>query len=69
MTFFKELIYHVFFPLSLPLLYWFEGGVNGIINRQYWGSQFAVRQWILAIACKSPNINAAIAINPKFDRF
>lgn len=54
MTFYKELIYHAFFPLSLPLIYWFEGGTNGIINRQYWGSPFAIAQWVLGITCKCP---------------
>jgi hypothetical protein len=63
-TFFKELIYHVFFPLSLPLLYWYEGGMNGIINRQYLGKRVALRQWILAFAFYSMNIISRFFVVP-----
>lgn len=67
-TFFKEFFYHVFFPLSLPMIYWFEGGTNGIMNRQFWGSRLAIAQWILAIACKCQNISYAPRMNLNFDR-
>lgn len=53
-TFCKELIYHALFPLSLPLIYFFEGGTAGILNRQYWGSRMAIMQWILGISCECP---------------
>ena len=52
MTFYKELLYSVLFPLSLPLLYYFEGGTVGIINRQYWGSRLAIHEWVCSISCK-----------------
>jgi hypothetical protein len=51
-TFYKELLYHMFFPLTLPLLYLFEGGAFSIRNRMYWGSRTALSQWVLAICCK-----------------
>ncbi|XP_024364879.1 uncharacterized protein [Physcomitrium patens] len=64
MTFYKELIYHAFFPLSLPLIYWFEGGTNGIINRQYWGSPFAIAQWVLGITFYAMNVLSVLYTTP-----
>ncbi|KAG0576092.1 hypothetical protein M758_5G054600 [Ceratodon purpureus] len=64
MTFLKELFYHLFFPLSLPIMYWCEGGMNGIINRQYWGSGLAITQWMLAFAFYAMNILAAFFVVP-----
>lgn len=31
--FFKDLIYHIFYPLSIPLMMWLDGGIYALINR------------------------------------
>lgn len=52
-TFVKEFVYHALFPLSLPLIYLWEGGMVGVLNRQFWGSRLSVSQWLLSICCES----------------
>lgn len=31
--FFKDLIYHIFYPISIPLMMWLDGGVYALKNR------------------------------------
>eukprot|EP00899_Mesostigma_viride_P004829 jgi/Mesvir1/14347/Mv09755-RA.2 len=52
-VFIKEVIYHLFHPLALPLVWYLEGGMHGVRNRKFWwdagaGSQgFVLSQLIL----------------------
>lgn len=63
-TFYKELVYHMFFPLTLPLLYLFEGGAFSIRNRMYWGSRTALSQWVLAICFFAMNLLTPFYVSP-----
>ncbi|KAG0630348.1 hypothetical protein M758_1G172100 [Ceratodon purpureus] len=52
--FFKDLIYHNFYPLSIPLMMWLDGGVNALINRFFVpakGSPSGVVYSQLALGC------------------
>ena len=54
-TFFKEMIYHIFFPLSVPLMMWLDGGWYALVNRGFCSTsrpRLAISQAALAGACK-----------------
>eukprot|EP00246_Nothoceros_aenigmaticus_P000422 TRINITY_DN1062_c0_g2_i1.p1 TRINITY_DN1062_c0_g2~~TRINITY_DN1062_c0_g2_i1.p1 ORF type:complete len:110 (+),score=3.21 TRINITY_DN1062_c0_g2_i1:197-526(+) len=52
-TFVKEAIYHTFFPLSIPLLLLLEGGVVGLLNRQFISTRaMGISQWAYGICCE-----------------
>ncbi|KAG6543628.1 hypothetical protein Mapa_014991 [Marchantia paleacea] len=65
-TFWKELLYHTFFPLTLPLICLWEGGHRGIINRQFWGGHPTVTmsQWFMAAAFFSLNGLSWLYVSP-----
>ncbi|KAL3684749.1 hypothetical protein R1sor_002771 [Riccia sorocarpa] len=64
-TFWKELVYHLIFPFSLPLIYAWEGGSYGIINRQFWGSlPLPVSQWFFSLAFFCLNGLAPLYFSP-----
>jgi hypothetical protein len=54
----------MFFPLTLPLLYLFEGGVFSIRNHMYWGSRTALSQWVLAICFFAMNLLTPFYVSP-----
>ncbi|BFI25420.1 hypothetical protein MARPO_0001s0433 [Marchantia polymorpha] len=65
-TFWKELLYHTFFPLTLPLVYLWEGGQRGIKNRQFLGGSLilTLSQWFLAAAFFSLNGLSWLYVSP-----
>ncbi|CAM6087286.1 unnamed protein product [Calypogeia fissa] len=63
-TFCKEFVYHTFFPLSLPLMIVWEGGMIGIINRQFWGSRLSAVQWFLSACFFMLNCLTPLYVSP-----
>lgn len=54
-TFAKELVYHIFYPMSVPLMWWLDGGWLSLVNRGFFSltnPRLAFGQALLALCCK-----------------
>lgn len=67
-TFSKELLYHTFFPLSAPLIWYLEGGWIGLVNRGFVSTDVLITvlsQWTLSLSFYMLNAIAGIYIVAK----